>query len=201
MLKRKCKITFVAHGATIHSQEGIISDSEKYPPLSKHGVEEIQKICEYIKKRGIRDNKIYTSPAVRCIQSAQEISKVYKQDYEVLKDLKVRKCGVLNGKTFNYLLKKYSNNPSFAALDFEDGESLTDFNKRVIDVIDNLVENNIGNRLIIVTYQSVIQAVVAHILGIAPENQAKVLIKTGSMTQISCFENWSSLIYSGYVPL
>ena len=201
MLKRKCKITFVAHGATINSQEGIIADSEKYPPLSKHGVEEIQKICEYIKKRGIRDNKIYTSPAVRCIQSAQEISKVYKQDYEVLKDLNVRKCGELNGKTFRALVKKYPNNPSFAALDFKDGESLIDFNKRVIGVIDKLVENNIGNRLIIVTYQSVIQAVVAHILGISPENQAKVLIKTGSMTQISCFENWSSLIYSGYVPL
>lgn len=201
MLKRKCKITFIAHGATIHSQEGIISDSEKYPPLTEHGHEEIKKVCEYIKKRGIRDNKIFCSPAVRCVQSAQDICNVFKQDYEVLEELKVRKCGVLNGKTFNSVIKKYPNNPTLAALDFEDGESLADFNARVANVIKNLVAENVGNRLIIVTYPSVIQSVVAYILNIAPENQAKVLIKTGSLTQISVFDNWSSLIYSGYVPL
>lgn len=201
MLKRKCKITFIAHGATIHSQEGIISDSEKYPPLTEHGHEEMHKVCEYIKKRGIRDNKIFCSPAVRCIQSAQDICKVFKQEYEVLDELKVRTCGVLNGKNFHSVIKKYPNNPTLAALDFEDGESLSDFNNRVYKVINNLVSENIGNRLIIVTYPSVIQSVVAHILGIAPENQAKVLIKTGSLTQISVFDNWSSLIYSGYVPL
>ena len=201
ILKRKCKITFVAHGATIHSQEGIISDSEKYPPLTEHGHEEIQKICEYIRKRGIRDNKIFCSPSLRCMQSAQELSNVYKQDYEVLNELSVRKCGVLNGKSFKTLIDKNPTNPSFAALDFEDGESLTDFNVRVAKVIEDLVESNIGNRLIVVTYPSVIQSVVAHILDIPKESQAKVLIKTGSMTQISCFDGWSSLIYSGYVPL
>ena len=99
------------------------------------------------------------------------------------------------------VIKKYPNNPSFASLDFEDGESLTDFNNRVTKVIEDLVASNIGNRLIVVTYPSVIQSVVAHILDIPKESQAKVLIKTGSMTQISCFEGWSSLIYSGYVPL
>lgn len=201
MLKRKCKITFIAHGATIHSQEGIISDSEKYPPLTEHGHEEIRKVCEYIKKRGIRDNKIFCSPAVRCIQSAQDICKVYKQECEVLENLTVRKCGVLNGKSFESVIKQYPNNPTLAALDFKDGELLSDFNARVMKVIDNLVAENIGNRLIIVTYPSVIQSVVANILGIPPENQAKVLIKTGSLTQISVFDNWSSLIYSGYVPL
>lgn len=201
MLKRKCKITFIAHGATIHSQEGIISDSEKYPPLTEHGHEEIKKVCEYIRKRGIRDSKIYCSPATRCIQSAQDICNVFKQDYEVLDELTVRKCGKFNGKSFNSIIKLYPDNPTFAALDIEGGESLSDFNARVATVIKNLVAENIGNRLIIVTYPSVIQSVVAYILNIAPENQAKVLIKTGSLTQISCFDNWSSLIYSGYVPL
>lgn len=201
MLKRKCKITFIAHGATIHSQEGIISDSEKYPPLTEHGHEEMKKVCEYIKKRGIRDNKIFCSPAVRCIQSAQDICNVFKQDYEVLDELTVRKCGALNGKTFNSVIKNFPTNPTLAALDFEGGESLADYNERVMSLIKKLVSENFGNRLIIVTYPSVIQSAVANILDIKPENQTKVLIKTGSLTQISVFEGWSSLIYSGYVPL
>lgn len=201
MLKRKCKITFIAHGSTIHSQEGIISDSEKHPPLTEHGHEEIKKVCKYLRSRGIRDNKLYCSPGVRCVQSAQKISKVFKQDYEVLDGLSIRKCGVLNGKSFKTLIKQYPNNPSFSAIDFEGGESLADFNARVIQLIETLVEENIGSRLIVVTYPSVIQSVIANILGISVENQAKILIKTGSLTQISCFEGWSSLIYSGYVPL
>lgn len=201
MLKRKCKITFIAHGATIHSQEGIISDSEKHPPLTEHGHEEIRKVCEYIKKRGIKDNKIFCSPALRCVQSAQNICKVFKQDYEVLEELSVRKCGVLNGKTFNSVIKNFPDNPTLALLDFKEGESLKDFNNRVVNIIDKIVAENVGNRLVIVTYPSVIQAVVANVLDIPPEHQAKVLIKTGSLTQISVFGNWSSLIYSGYVPL
>lgn len=201
MLKRKCKITFIAHGATIHSQEGIISDSEKHPPLTEHGHEEIRKVCEYIKKRGVKDNKVFCSPAVRCIQSAHEICKVFKTEYEVLDNLSVRKCGILNGKSFKSIMKKFPNNPTLAALDFEDGESLKDFNLRVRTTVKSLITENIGNRLTVVTYPSVIQSIVADVLNIAPENQAKVLIKTGSITQISVFENWSSLIYSGYVPL
>ena len=41
MFIRKCKITFIAHGATVHSVEGILSDSEKYPKLNDLGEEYI----------------------------------------------------------------------------------------------------------------------------------------------------------------
>ena len=202
LLKRKCKITFIAHGETVHSQENRISDSEKYPPLTANGEEEIARVCEYIKKRGVKSDKIYTSPATRCIQSARTICKIFKQEFEVLDELHTRKCGTLNGKTYETIAKSYSHDTvSIADINVEGGESLEDFNKRVVKVVREIVEKNIGSRIIIVTYPNVIQAAVAHILSIAPENQPKVLIKTGSLTQISCFEDWSSLIYSGYVPL
>ena len=32
---RKCKITFISHGATIYSEEGRFSDNPNYPPLMK----------------------------------------------------------------------------------------------------------------------------------------------------------------------
>ena len=58
-----------------------------------------------------------------------------------------------------------------------------------------------GNRIIIVTTPEVIQSAIARTLNLTPEYQHKILIKTGSLTQISYFQDWSSLIYSGYVPL
>ena len=206
MLSRKCKITYVAHGATIYTEDFRLCNQENYPPLEEKGQEEIKKICEYIKKRGVKNDKIYSSPATRCIQSAQMIAKVYKQDFEILSELNSRDWGEWNGLTLDNIVKKYSidyetNAPSIIAMTPENGEPVVDFNTRIDKVVQSLVEKNIGNRVIVVTGQNVIQSVVATTLGIPPEKQSRILIKTGSATQISYFDGWSSLIYSGYVPL
>lgn len=202
MLKRKCKITFIAHGETIHTQENIFSDSEKYPPLTENGQEEVARVCEYIRKRGVKNDKIYTSPATRCIQTTNSLCKIFKQDFELLEELHTRKCGTLNGKSYETISKAYPDKmPSLAEVNVEGSERIEDFNKRVYGVIQKLIQNNIGSRLIVVTYPNIIQSVVAQALNVTPENQSKILIKTGSLTQISYFKDWSSLIYSGYVPL
>lgn len=202
MLKRKCKITFISHGETVYSQENRISDSEKYPPLTESGQEEIERVCEYIRKRGVKNDKIFTSPATRCIQSVKPIAKIFRQEFEILDDLYIRKCGTLNGKTFDVIAKQYSKDfPTIANIDVEGCELLFDFNQRVNDVIMNLVEENKNSRLIVVTYPMIIQSIVAQVLNVPPEDQFKILVKTGSLTQISFFDNWASLIYADVKPL
>ena len=205
MRRRKCKITFVAHGATVHSEESIYSDKEQYPPLSELGESEINKVCEYLQNRGLRSNKIYSSPALRCTQTAEMVSKVFKTKFETLPELYERKCGDWNGLSLDSIFIKYPElkEKPYDVLKFtpNGGEELKVFNQRVKEAIDKIVEAQIGNRIIIVTYPSVILAALANALELTEENQAKVLIKTGSLTQISYFSNWASVIYSGYVPL
>lgn len=202
MLKRKCKITFISHGETVYTQESRISDSEKYPPLTEGGQEEVERICKYLKARGVKNDKIYTSPATRCIQTVKPIAKLFRQDFEVLDNLYVRKCGTLNGKTFDAVAKQYAQDfPTIANIDVEGCELLVDFNKRVHDEVMKLVEENKNSRLIVVTYPMVVQSIVSQVLNVPPEDQFKVLVKTGSLTQISFFEDWASLIYSDLKPL
>lgn len=206
MFKRKCKITFISHGATVYSEENRISDNENYPPINESGQEEIEKICEWLKKRGIKNDRIYTSSALRTIQSVQMISKVFKKNFEIIEGLHSRKYGVLGGMTFEDIEEKYpqmleqlhANPCSFCP---EKGEAILAFNKRVSKILKNIVEENIGNRIIIVTHPEVIQAAIGRAIQLPPQHQAKIYIKTGSATQISYFENWASLVYSGYVPL
>lgn len=206
MFNRKCKITFIAHGSTIHSEENRLSDNENYPPLNESGEDEIEKICEWLKKRAIKNDIIYSSSALRAIQSAQLISKVFKKDFEVLDCLHSRKRGVWSGLTFEQIEKKYPQmleqlheNPCSYSPD--KGETILELNKRVSKVIKKVVDENIGNRLIIVTHPDVIQAAVSKAIQLPPQHQAKVYIRTGSATQISYFESWASLVYSGYIPL
>ena len=198
MFKRICKITFIAHGATVYSLDGIINNTVKYPKLNEFGEDEIAKVCEYLKSRGVAYDKIYTSPNACCTQSAQIIAKLFKQKAIPL-DLTQRNFGSWSGSFYADLFKEYGSKALSQTP--EAGESIADFNKRVSKAVDKLVKENKGNRIIIVTTPEIIQSAIAKALEIKPENQHKVLVKTGSLTQISYFEGWSSLIYSGYVPI
>jgi len=206
MFKRKCKITFICHGSTINSEENRLSDNENHPPLNDSGQDEIEKICVWLKKRAIKNDKIYTSSALRTIQSAQMISKVFKKDFEILDGLNSRKRGSWSGLTFEQIEDKYPQlleqmhaNPCSFCPDC--GENILDFNERIALAIKKIVEENTNNRVIIVTHPEVIQAAVSGAIELSPEHQSKIYIKTGSATQISYFESWASLVYSGYVPL
>ncbi len=199
MFKRKCKITFITHGATVHSMDGILSDAENFPKINDIGEDEIDKVCEYLTKRGVHYDKIYTSSSARCMQSAQIVAKLFKKRTTTI-DLPSRRLGEWSGQSFNDLLEQYGKKVITQAP--QGGEGVKEFNKRVREVIKKLVEENHGNRIIVVTTPDVVQAAVALTLGLTPENQFKQLIKTGSLTQISYFvDNWSSVIYSDYIPL
>lgn len=203
---RKCKITFISHGATIYSEEGRFSDNPNYPPLSDLGVEETENLVKYLKTRAIKNDMIYSSPAVRTQQSAQMVSKMFKQAYEIVDDLTSRKCGEWNGLTYSQILEKYPQGISEILSNLESnnnlsGESTVEFIARIKKVIDELVEKNDGNRIIIVTHPDVIQAAICAALDISADKMLKIYIRTGSVTQISYFENWASLVYCDHVPL
>ena len=203
---RKCKITFICHGATIYSEEGRISEAENYPPLSELGVEEMEALTKYLKSRAVKNDVIYTSPAVRTRQSAMMISKLFKKDYVVVDDLTSRRLGQWNGMTVGQILEKYPDgiqdlllHPNKKADSVD--EASDEFVARIKAVIDRLVEENVGNRIIIVTYPEVIQAAICGALEIPADKLSKIFIRTGSATQITYFEKWSSLVYSDHVPL
>ena len=59
MFKRKCKITFISHGSTIYSEDNRLTDKLDYPPLNENGYNELSKIVDFIKTRGLKTNKIY----------------------------------------------------------------------------------------------------------------------------------------------
>ena len=131
MFKRKCKITFITHGATVHSLEGMINDSESYPKLNDVGEEEISKVCEYLKKRAVSYDKVYTSPSARCIESAQIIAKLFKKKSTEI-DLKARKYGVWSGQTFTDIYEQYGAKAIIETP--EGGEDLKAFNTRVNEI-------------------------------------------------------------------
>lgn len=204
--QRRCKITFIAHGATIFSEENRISDNEIYPPLTEAGYEEIERICEFLKKRGIKNDVIYTSAGTRTTQSAEEIAKLYKIFPVTVENLRLRKCGCWNNYTIQQLIKREPEAIEKLILQpdkpvCEGAEGLSEFVERIGSEVENLINQNIGNRIIVVTYPDVIQASITSALKLPSEKMFNFYIKTGSATQISYYSDFNSLKYSGYVPI
>ncbi len=203
---RKCKITFICHGATIYSEENRFSDVENYPQLSELGQEEVERICEFLRRRGVKNDVIYTSPSQRTVQTAKMIEKLYKKDSIILENLRPRKCGKLNGLTLEQIENKYPNllESWFNNQEYDEeleAESINDFINHTKKIIDEVVAQNAGNRVIIVTHPEVIQAAICSALEMPSSKIAKIFIKTGSATQISYYEKWASLVYSDYTPI
>ena len=203
---RKCKITFVSHGATIYTEEGRLSDAANYPPLSEAGIEEMNNLVSYLKARRVKNDVIYSSPSVRTTQSAMIISKPFKKEFEIVSELTPRRCGAFNGLTISNIIEKYPKglNEVLAKEDLNEdefGESLPTFIKRISEALEAIIEENIGSRIIIVTHPDVIKAVICSALNIPASKFMNIIIRTGSATQISYFENWAAVVYTDYTPL
>lgn len=203
MIKRKCKITFIRHGSTVYTDSDILNDDINYPPLNELGRIEMERISKWIQSRGLKVDKIYSSDSCDCIKSAGILSKVLKQDFEVIPDLYTRRAGKWNGLSFEQIMEKYpdefvlykENKADFSP---QDGESLNKLNERVESVISNLIKDNLTKRLIVVTNRDVIQAAVANALKIPPKHQTEICIQSASATQISYFKDFTMLMYSNY---
>ena len=200
MFIRKCKITFIAHGSTIYSEDNRFIDKLNYPPLNENGENEVKKITEFVKKRGLKTNKIYSSPSLCCTQSAEIIADELKQDFEILSDLTNRHWGIWGGLTFNEVKKKFPND-NIPACCPEKGEPIEIFDERVQKIIEGVIDNNLRGRVIIVTHPTIVQAAISNALNIPVENQYKTYIRPASATQISYFTDWASFVYSGYYPI
>lgn len=205
MFNRICKIIFIRHGLTAYNEENRLFDSEEYPPLNETGREEIETITEWLRKTNPKLDGIYTSSALRAIQSARIIAKAYKSGFEIVDGLYERKAGVWGGLTFDQIeekypqeLEQYHQNP----FEFwpEGGETTKDVNERVKKIVSELVENNKYKIIAVVTHSGVIQSAIANALDIPAKNQSKVIIRTGSATQMNYYEYGAGLIFSSYVP-
>ena len=206
MFNRKCKITYIAHGSTIFTDNHKLSDGYQYPPINKSGEEQMDKLVEFIKNRGVKNDKIISGPSLCTVQSAEIIAEELKKDFVIDEGLLPRNYGDWDGLTFEQIKKKYPDfsgkSPVQILLDTpQNGETLSDFNKRIKLCIDNIIENNIDKRLIVITHPVIIRAVICFALNIPVEEQYNIYIKTGSASQISYFKDSSLLKYSNFVPL
>ncbi len=195
-------IIFVRHGATDYPEDKIYSEDDG-PSINEAGKLQAERLGGWIKGEDIA--AVFVSPSMRTIETAMPIVKTLNLEYKILDELKERGFGIWEGLTFSEIedrypegLRQWKKDPIHYTP--EDGESIIDLQKRVDSVIQNVLQEHKGKKVLIVTHMGPIRVAVAQALQIPLINYRHLQIHPGSSTRIDYGVTAANLIYLGVLP-
>lgn len=172
----KTKLIFVRHGVT----EGNISNTYQGRTdidLNTVGREQARRVAFALKGENI--NTLYSSPLIRAHETARRIAKVNNVTITKLEQLKEIDGGDWEGKTFKYIAEnwpedymKWQTTPHLHRN--PNGESTKEFQDRLVNAVDEIVKENDGKNICIVTHGAAILVLMCHFYGYSLEDLHKV---------------------------
>jgi broad specificity phosphatase PhoE len=175
-----------------------------FSPLTKNGLDNSIELIKYLEKEKI--NIVYSSPYIRTLQTIYPYCKKYniKQnlDYsltELYQEENIPK------KSYQITLPEYIaesfnfNNEyvsSILPLEINFPENVKDFNKRIKDLLKNIIKDNYksNNSILLVTHQGVIDLILHTILkknNNFKNNLGELKYPKGGLTKIFDNNNWT----------
>ena len=142
-------IYLIRHGECISNHENIFISHSQDPPLTRTGIEQVNKLTKAFKDMKV--SAIFSSSSLRAKQTAAIISESLCHPFTTSESLVELDLGVLNNKDISNhgYLSMYKNmvdnwEAGYDEVSIFGGESLIDVNDRLI----SFVENNILNKSI-----------------------------------------------------
>lgn len=174
------ELHIVRHGQDEKNKLGGWSENH----LIDEGINQVNKL-----KDEIDDNYdlFISSDLTRCVETSNIINE--KLNMDIIYDSNYRE--VNNGDLKNLTLEEFNNKyPGlyFSSLDMDEkypnGESPNDFYNRVSKAFIDLLENNIGKKILLVTHGGVITVLLCLIKGYKYSNYLKIVPNTGTLTKL-----------------
>ncbi len=174
------ELHIVRHGQDEKNKLGGWSDNH----LTDEGINQINNL-----KDEIDDNYdlFISSDLTRCVETSNIINE--KLNMDIIYDSNYRE--VNNGDLKNLTLEEFNNKyPGlyFSSLDMDEkypnGESPNDFYNRVSKAFIDLLENNRGKKILLVTHGGVITVLLCLIKGYKYSNYLKIVPNTGTITKL-----------------
>lgn len=166
-------------------------------PLSENGIRQIKRVSDYIVETVKREHgekekflvspspglpvsgsmltAVYCSDLSRAVKSAELIANPYCLEPVIVPALRERNFGIWEGMSFDEIKGKYpeeftawAGNPlAFSPME---GESTMEVMDRVINALNEIIQNHSGERIAIVSHGGVIRVILCYILGVPLEN-------------------------------
>jgi probable phosphoglycerate mutase len=169
---RQCLLHLIRHGQTDWNAQKRLQGHADIA-LNKVGLAEAELVAQEF--AGRRLGGIYSSPLQRAHLTAQIINRSHQHEIKLYEDLKEATYGSMEGMLVDeYYTKCTEILPDFHEMTYqqrlhfkivEDAESYFEVYKRAKPILDEIIQNHLGEEVAIVTHGGLMRAVIAMIAG------------------------------------
>jgi len=152
---------------------------------------------------------IITSPLSSCREFAEVIAQEDETDLEINEQFQEIDFGDWEGLSPDKILKQDADKlkawwQSPTRVTPPKGEDFHEFQARILKFLKQMIENNKGNKILLITHAGVIRVILMHALGMHEDNLFRLNVDNASVSKIMIYhdkqgDSWS-LISHGCVP-
>jgi len=177
-------IIFLRHGQAKNNTERILAGRTPGIPLTEKGIDQAQKAAEFLEQMNI--SRIYSSPIERAKHTAEIVGKQNSVDVTIDERLIELDMGKFTGMPYdeifsshgNVFMKFYNEELELA----NNGvETFSDVKKRVLGIVDHVIEKHPDENVVLVTHMDPIKAMLSTIIDLSPTNLFELIIANASL--------------------
>ena len=178
-------IIFLRHGQAQNNVKRVLAGRTPGVPLTSDGINQAKKIAKFLKPMNI--SKIYTSPIERAQKTAEIVAKHNSVDCRIDERLIELDMGKFTGLAYDEIFKSHGN----VFMKFYEGdleiahngvETFPEVKKRVLSIVDNVLNDHKGENVVLVTHMDPIKAMLSTVMDLKPQSLFELIIANASLT-------------------
>jgi probable phosphoglycerate mutase len=177
-------IIFLRHGQAKNNTERVLAGRTPGIPLTEKGIDQAEKAAEFLEEMNI--SAIYSSPIERAKDTAEIVGKHNSIDVRIDDRLIELDMGKFTGVPYDEIFSSHGN----VFMKFYKGEleiahngveTFADVKKRVLGIVDHVIENHPDENVVLVTHMDPIKAMLSTVVSLSPENLFELIIANASL--------------------
>jgi len=179
-------VMFMRHGQAENNVSRILVGRHIEAHLTEQGRQQVEDAARQLKS--VKVDKVYVSPVIRAVETAQIVCKTLGMNYEIDERLYEIELGKLVGMNYEEVTTKYGD--LFLRFYSESDPVLANFGvetfaavkKRVRSLLDEVLQKHEDRNILMVTHLDPIKAALAALLDLKPEALYRWHIRNASLT-------------------
>ena len=178
-------IIFLRHGQAVNNTQRLLAGRTPGIPLTENGVKQAEKIARFLEPFNL--STIYSSPIERAKNTAEIVANHNSIEYKLDERLIELDMGKFTGMPYNEIFEKHGN----VFLKFYQGEleiahngveTFVEVKKRVMDMVDHVIQKHNEQNVLLVTHMDPIKAMVSAVMDLKPDSLFELIIENASLT-------------------
>ncbi len=177
-------IIFLRHGQAKNNIERILTGRTPGVPLTEEGINQAEKAAKFLEHMNI--SAIYSSPIERARHTAEIVGKHNSLDVTIDDRLIELDMGKFTGVPYDDIFTSHGN----VFMKFYNGEleiahngveTFSEVKKRVLGIVDHVIENHPDENVVLVTHMDPIKAMLSTVVDLTPTNLFELIIANASL--------------------